>query len=55
MTALTKQEILTQLKKLGVSSDSELITFFEEYEEYSTLREDHTHSAHVYYRSPENK
>ena len=54
MAALTKQEILAQLKKLGLSSASELNTFFEEYEEYSTLREDHTLSAQAYYSSPEN-
>ncbi len=55
MAVLTKQEILAQLKKLGLSSTSEINTFFQEYEEYSTLRETHTHSEQVYYSSPENK
>jgi hypothetical protein len=55
MATLTKQEILTQLRKLGIISASEINTFFEEYEEYSTLREVHTCPAQVYYNHPENK
>ena len=38
MAALTKNEILTQLKKFGVSSSSELNNYFKEYEEYFTLQ-----------------
>jgi hypothetical protein len=55
MTALTKQEILAQLNKLGISSTSDINIYFQEYEEYSTLQTTHTHSAQAYYSSPENK
>jgi len=55
MAALTEQEILAQLKKLGLSSASEINTFFKEYQEYSNVMQGHPHSAQVYYGSTENK
>jgi len=58
MAALTKQEILAQLEKLGISSASEVNTYFQEYEEYSTLQATHHHSTHhskqVYYEGTGN-
>lgn len=39
MAALTKKEILAGLKKLGISSASELNSYFREYSEYLTLQD----------------
>jgi hypothetical protein len=55
MAGLTKKEILDQLKKLGVSSSSELNTYFEEYEEYSSLQCLPPHSPQEYYDGLESK
>ncbi|MEW6599470.1 MAG: hypothetical protein AB1499_00725 [Nitrospirota bacterium] len=55
MASLTKQEILAQLKKLGVNTSPEIDAYFEEYEEYSSIREDHSYHSQGYYNGPENQ
>jgi len=55
MAALTKQEILAQLENLGIISTPDINTYFQEYEEYSSMQEVHSYSAQVYYSSHENK
>ncbi len=36
MASLTKKEILTELKKMGINSTSEINSYYREYKEYST-------------------
>ena len=55
MAALTKQEILAQLEKLGVNSTSDINAYFQEYEEYSSLQTTHYHSTQVYYEGTGNQ
>jgi hypothetical protein len=54
MAALTKQEILAQLEKLGINSTPDINTYFQEYEEYSILQATHHHSAQVHYEGTGN-
>ena len=49
MAALTKKEILAGLKKLGISSTSELDSYCREYNEFLTLQ-DIRHSHREYRR-----
>ena len=49
MAALTKKEILAGLKKLGISSTSELDSYCREYNEFLTLQ-DIRHSPQEYRR-----
>ncbi|MDH4028043.1 MAG: hypothetical protein OEU95_04350 [Nitrospirota bacterium] len=39
MSPLSKEEILTVLKELGVNSDAEIDSYFREYHEYLTLND----------------
>jgi hypothetical protein len=47
MAALSKQEIVAGLKKLGIQSDPELDSFLKEYNEYCT-DESSVHSQQAY-------
>ncbi|KPJ98331.1 MAG: hypothetical protein AMK71_11565 [Nitrospira bacterium SG8_35_4] len=50
MAALSKQEIVAGLKKLGIHSDLEIDSFLKEYKEYCT-DESTVHSRQAYQKS----
>ena len=55
MASLTKKEILAQLDKLGVSSTSDIGSFIEEYENYSSMQNSQPDSAQEQYRESDDK
>ena len=54
MPALTKKEILEQLKKIGLSTASELNVYSREYEEYFIMLNPYTHSPREYHERAED-
>ena len=54
MTALTKKEIMTQLRKLGVKSVRERDDYLREYEVYHELQHPVIHSAPEYQKRTED-
>jgi hypothetical protein len=53
MAELTKKEIQDQLKKLGISSSSELRLYSKEYEEYSSSQNPLPYKSREYQKSLE--
>ncbi len=52
MIALTENEILTQLKKLGIDSTSELKFYFEEYIDYYSVTAKTHQAAKTVFKIP---
>lgn len=53
MAALSKKEILAELKKLGFNSTSELNSCFKDYKQYYTTQNSYTHSLKEYHEESE--